>query len=362
MSTAFDDLGLRSSLILAPLAGVSDVPFRRICQSLGADLTYVEMLSATALVYQNPRTLAMLERHPEERLLGVQLTASNPQDMGKAVAILDEYPFDTIDINMGCPVKKIVKVGCGSALLKSPPDAFKIIQAARMSTQKPLSVKIRLGWDHQSYTFLEIGKVAEEAGADWITIHGRTRSDDYSAPVDLEKIAELKSKLGIPVVGNGNILSPEDAKSMCAHTKVDALMVSRGALGNPWIFGHIKEDHERTSLSSWKRVVLDHFDWQQQAYGQSAAAVVRMRKHLLWYTKGWPGARHLRDRMNHVSELQEAIAMIEAFADDVEKTTVPWRLPPYSSASQSNRFSWDPKFEMDRQFDRAAADEFSLAE
>ncbi len=356
MTEAFNKLGLKDAVLLAPLAGVSDIPFRRVCQRLGSDLTYVEMLSATALCYGSKKTFDMLKRHQDEPVLGVQVTANNALEMGKAVAILDDHNFETIDINMGCPVKKVVKVGCGSALLKSPKLVFDVTSAARKATQKPLSVKIRLGWDHNSYTYLEVGKAAEEAGADWLVVHGRTRSDDYGVPVDLEKIAELKRALSIPVVGNGNILSHEDAVMMREATGVDALMVSRGALGNPWIFKEIKDRDHKTSGESWRDTVVEHFLWQRQMYGDNAGAVVRMRKHLLWYAKGWPGARSLRDQIVRVHNVAEATKLIEEFANELDSSEVPFRQPPYGSHLHHDRFQWDPKWDMDRKLDRGFDD------
>ncbi|MCX6123154.1 MAG: tRNA-dihydrouridine synthase family protein, partial [Proteobacteria bacterium] len=208
-------------VILAPLAGVSDHPFRRICAEAGAHLTYVEMISATALLYESRRTFDMLKRHDSENILGVQITGKSADEVGRAIEILDRMPFDTIDINMGCPVSKVVKTGCGSGILRDPERVFQTVKMARAATSKPLSAKFRLGWDKASINWREVSDAIESGGADWMTIHGRLRSDDYGAPVNLEDIAALKHKSKIPVIGNGNIFSRKDWLYMQETTGVD---------------------------------------------------------------------------------------------------------------------------------------------
>lgn len=359
MNKVFKSLGLpEKPILLAPLAGVSDHPFRRICSGLGADLTYVEMISATALVHHSQRTLGMLTRHSSEEKLGVQVTSRNEHEMGEAVAILDKMNFDTIDINMGCPVRKVVKVGCGSAILKDPERVYRTTLAAVKATSKPLSVKIRLGWDHQSINFKEVALAAQEAGACWITMHGRTRSDTYGEPVHLDKLAELKKTVDIPVIGNGNIFCSDDAKRMYEVSNVDAVMVSRGALGNPWIFREIKTDDEQVSLDDWLATIMKHLSWQEEAYGPSGYGSIAMRKHVLWYVKGWPHAKKVRDQIVRAQSIADAKDLLLEYAQLLDKEGIVHRasLKP-SEDDKGHRFLWDPKFEMDRKLDRGVGDD-----
>jgi tRNA-dihydrouridine synthase B len=351
----FTQLGLPSEpLILAPLAGVSDHPFRRMCSQNGADLTYVEMLSATALIYRNKQTLNMLKRHPDEPKLGVQLTARTPEEMYEAVRILDEYPFDTVDINMGCPVKKVVSSGCGSAILKDPQRVFDTTAAAIKASSKPVSVKIRLGWDHTSLNYVEVGKAAQEAGAQWLTIHGRTRSDTYAQGVDLDRIGELVKALDIPVIGNGNLFCYQDCEFMKKISGVQGFMISRGALGNPWIFKDIKEKGMfKLPLDAWLQGVKTHIAWQIETYGETSKAIISMRKHLLWLLKGWPGSRPVREVMALVENPQEVVEKFSEFAELLRANQALERGGFFSQPDEINKFLWDPKFEMDREHDRS---------
>ncbi|MCX6117832.1 MAG: tRNA-dihydrouridine synthase [Proteobacteria bacterium] len=353
----FSTLGLsESNILLAPLAGVSDHPFRRICSSLGADLTYVEMISATAMIYESRRTFDMLKRHESEAKLGVQITGRSAEEVGQAIAVLDKMPFDTIDINMGCPVSKVVKNGCGSGILRDPERVFKTVKAARDSTDKPLSAKFRLGWDHQSMNWPEVADAIESGGADWMTIHGRFRSDDYGAPVNLEQIAAMKRRIGIPLIGNGNIFSRSDALYMRECTGVDGVMVSRGALGNPWIFRDLASGQTPVTIDEWEDVVLKHLKWQQEEYGNSGSGAVCMRKHLLWYAKGWPGAKKLREEINSVELLSDCENLVVNFAAGCRDSGETLRADVWPK-DQDNRFMWDPKFDMDRKLDRGVGDD-----
>ncbi len=350
-------LGLdKFPVMLAPLAGVSDHPFRRIAQEKGADLSYVEMLSATAIKFNSRQTFDMMERHESEKILGVQVTGRSAEDVADAVTVLDRHHFDTIDINMGCPVQKVVKAGCGSAILLDPERVYQTTKMARERTSKPLSCKIRLGWDKDSYTYKDVAKAVEEAGADWITVHGRLRSDDYSVPVDLERIREIKSLLKIPVIGNGNIFSRIDVDHMKMHTGIDGVMVSRGALGNPWVFQDIKHSNSAVSLADWHHTVTSHLRYQEGAYGLNSRSAVCMRKHLLWYIKGWPGAKKLRSELSSVSCLKTATELVHQFVRDLTTQGVTLRLPVTHDAP-GERFSYDPKYDMDRKLDRGVGDE-----
>ena len=354
----FTQLGLPSRpVILAPLAGVSDHPFRRMCQFYGADLTYVEMISATALNCGSKKTIEMLSRHEDEKILGVQVTSKTPEEMEKAVLILNDYPFDTIDINMGCPVRKVVGTGCGSAILKDPERVYKTTLAASQSTNRPVSVKIRLGWDHSSLNFLEVADAAQSGGAKWLTIHGRTRSDNYGDPVDLEKISVLKKHLRIPVIGNGNLFSHEDCRLMKESSKVDGFMISRGALGNPWIFREIKNGIKEVSLDEWFEAVNKHISFQEHTYGNRGIGSICMRKHILWYVSGWPHARKIRENIAHIGSLKEYRVLLTEYFEKLQSMDEEVKFRDHGKGPQNNRFIWNPVFDMDRSHDRGVGED-----
>jgi tRNA-dihydrouridine synthase B len=365
MTHPFEQLGLpRFPLLLAPLAGVSDEPFRRICAREGAHLTYVEMLSATALIYESQRTYAMMRSHPGENL-GVQITGRSAEEVGRAVAMINDWPFKTVDINMGCPVRKVVGAGCGSAILRDPERVFQTVKAAVAATDKPVSAKIRLGWDRNSMNCVEVAQAIESAGAVWVTVHGRTRADDYSVAVDLEGIAAVKRAVRIPVIGNGNIFSLGDAACMVRSTGVDGIMISRGALGNPWIFSELAElasvqegrDFQLTP-SQWFDGVFQHVTWHREHYGATSAAAVILRKHLLWYAKGWPGSRKLRELVNQLSCLDDGLQILSDASKQWEAEGIASRAANVTVEGEaSGRFQWDPKWEMDRVLDRGAPQE-----
>lgn len=353
-AAVFTRLGLGPfPVILAPLAGVSDHPFRRICSEQGSELTYVEMISAAALVHNSQRTYGMLKRHPKEPILGVQVTGRTAEEVGEAVGMLDTFPFDTIDINMGCPVPKVVKSGCGSAILKDPDRVYDTVKAARQRTGKPLSVKVRLGWDHESKNVLLVAAAAESAGAEWITVHGRTRNDDYGAPVDLALIGQVKAQCRIPIIGNGNLFSSADGGSMQRGSGVDGLMVSRGALGNPWVFRDLQSRGGQSSvgLDEWLSVVLSHLAMHSEEYGPVGAGAITMRKHLLWYLKGWPGSKPLKDEMLSLTDINDVRGRLIDFANGLSQSGISTRFS-LDNQDQNGKFLWDPKWEMDRGLDR----------
>lgn len=360
---ALKKLGLPGQpLILAPLAGVSDHPFRRICARQGADLTYVEMISATAMIFESRRTFEMLKRHESESILGVQLTGKSADETARAVAILGAMPFDTIDINMGCPVAKVVKTGCGSAILRDPQRVFETVRLASAATDKPLSVKIRIGWDRASVNAVEVASAAEAGGAAWVTVHGRTRSDDYATPVDLDEIARVKKRVNIPVFGNGNIFGADDAAYMRGSTGVDGIMVSRGALGDPWVFARLKGQGASLTLDEWFSTIMDHLSWQREEYGSTGKGAVCMRKHLLWYLKGWPGVRASKDALSKTASIEEAEVLIHEIFANLKAQGVENRHEVSSEGQGSERFKWDPKWDMDRELDRGVGDDRMVAE
>lgn len=354
---AFEKLGLdEGALILAPLAGVTDHPFRRICMRNGAHLSYVEMLSASALCYSSKRTFEMMKRHDEEMILGVQLTGKNAEETAKAIAILDRHPFDTIDINMGCPVKKIVKQGCGSAILRDPERVYQTVKMGREETDKVFTVKIRLGWQPSEKNMVEVAQAAEQGGAEWITVHGRTRDDDYSVPVDLDGIRAVADAVEIPVIGNGNVFTKKDAEVMLAKTGAKGVMVSRGALGDPWVFAGIKGDRTSLSLEEWSEGVHWHIAAQAEEYGQTGKGAICMRKHLIWYSKGWPGGKAFREKMRFMETVDDCHKAVDEFVSEIEQLGVSER-DLSQNQELSSRFSWDPKWDMDRGLDRGVGHE-----
>jgi nifR3 family TIM-barrel protein len=292
----------------------------------------------------------MMTRHEDESILGVQLTGKSADETARAIEILDQHNFETIDLNMGCPVKKVVKQGCGSAILQDPQRVYDTIKQARDATGKVLTCKIRLGWHEKN--MVEVAEAAEKAGAEWITVHGRTRHDDYSVAVDLEGIREVVHAVSIPVFGNGNIFSKSDAKTMLEHSGVNGVMVSRGALGDPWVFDFIKSRREELTVDEWEDGLHWHIGEQDKTYGDSGRGVVCLRKHLIWYAKGWPGSKVLRERLREVAKMSEAHGLIEEFANELRKSSNLVR-----TTEASGQFSWDPKWEMDRRLDRGVGDD-----
>ena len=357
-------LEIPNRAFLAPLAGVSDIPFRRICQELGAGLTYVEMLSATALCYGNRKTLAMLARHPTESQLGVQVTGRTAEEVGRAIALLDREGFDAIDINMGCPVKKVVAAGCGSALLKEPDRLVATLSAARQATSRPLSAKIRLGFTRDDVNVTAVSALVA-THADMLTIHGRTRSESYDRAVDLDGIAAgvraaRNMRSTILTLSNGDIFGAPDAARHLETTGADGVMVSRGALGNPWVFRALAAgEGAHPDAAEWEDVVLRHLSYQCEHYCNEGLAALLMRKHLLWYAKGFAGSKRLRERLSLVTTLSEASEIIRDFARQVGYRTLRFdgaqgHLSDGHARVEGND-DWgsggvqhDPKHEMDR--------------
>lgn len=358
------NLTLPNRAFLAPLAGVSDVPFRRICQEHGAGLTYVEMLSATALVHGSKKTFDMFRRHPSESVLGVQVTGHTVEVVEQACRILHGEGFDTIDINMGCPVKKIVSSGCGSAILKDPQRVENTLKACRSITDRAFSAKIRLGYTRDTVNVSEISEIIAAAGCDQISIHGRTRSENYATPVDLQGISQgfaaaRRQNKQIACVSNGDVFGPQDVTRHMELSGADAVMVSRGALGNPWIFRQILEGSAREpTIEEWEEAVLRHLEYHLAHYGDTKVGALLMRKHLLWYIKGFPGSKGLRDIVNQVSTLGEAAQAIRDFAHKVpsgfQRYSSEW--PRGISKEKVDRQA-DPKFEMDRKLDQGVGDD-----
>ncbi|MDA1044832.1 MAG: tRNA-dihydrouridine synthase, partial [Verrucomicrobia bacterium] len=321
-------LRLNNRVFLAPLAGVSDVPFRRICRASGAGLVYVEMLSAEAIIHDSKRTFTMLERHPDEDVLGVQVTGPSADIVAQAVARLDAMHFDTIDINMGCPVKKIVSKGWGSAILLDPDRVSETVARCRERTALPLSVKVRLGYSRESVNVEEVVCRAAMAGADMVTVHGRVREDNYDSSSDHPAIARAVHAIrvqhtgSVVAVGNGDALNAASARSLVDKASCDAVMVARGALGNPWVFREILEgEYPAVTPDEWLDTVLRHMAWHDDLYGGGVHAAARFRKQLLWYVQGFPWCCNLRRELANASNLSVVAVRLREYADSLPPGT-----------------------------------------
>lgn len=298
-SLQIGSLVTRHNILLAPLAGISDYPFRRICREFGANLTYTEMVSVDGLVYRNSSTMKILKIHPDENPIGFQLFGSDPEVFKQALPLLEQLKPALIDINFGCPVRKVVARGAGAALLQDVEKMRQIVRIVKRNTVLPVTAKIRLGWDNNSIVVEEAARAIEAGGADAITVHARTRSQGYSGKASWESIARVKEILKIPVIGNGDVIDGVSALEMFRTTNVDGIMIARGALGKPWIFRQILsylEDETRQEdppLSERMKIMLHHFSLAALETGEDRA-LKGMRKHLVWYTRGLPDSARLR--------------------------------------------------------------------
>ena len=314
----FRDFEVENEVFLAPMAGVTDLPFRLICKELGCGLLYTEMINAKALCYDDKNTKKMLNILDEEHPVAVQIFGSEPEFMGKAAQILNDYPNEILDINMGCPAPKVVKNGDGSALMRNPKLAGQVLDQVVKNSKKPVTLKIRKGWDDNSINALEIAKIAEDRGICAITIHGRTREQYYSGQADWDIIGEVKSQISIPVIGNGDVTSVEDAIRIKDHTGCDAIMIGRGAQGNPWIFKRI--DHymktgqllDPPSKDEKIDIAIKHMGLAIKEHGEYVA-VREMRKHIGWYLKGMKHSARFRDQINHMVTAKEVIDTLNQY-------------------------------------------------
>jgi len=306
------DFSQKDLLFLAPLAGYTDLPFRSVVKKFGVDVTVSEMISSNAFIYNSSKTLRMLEKSPNEDPYIVQIAGSDPEVIKKAVLLLNDIKgIDGIDLNCGCPVPKVVKQGAGSALLKDLSLMSEIIKTIKKYSKKRyLSVKTRLGFDTKIPK--EIARVCEENGADWVTFHGRTRADKYKPDrIDYEAISDAKSVLNIPLIANGDISSFQKYKEVKNITGADAIMIGRGAVGNPWIFYQIKNNLDEIKKDKIKEIVLEHFNSMLKVYGDKAVGI--FRKHLHTYSKNFPDATKFRDRVNRTDDQNKVKEYIEEF-------------------------------------------------
>ncbi|WP_455539093.1 tRNA dihydrouridine synthase DusB [Terrisporobacter sp.] len=311
---------LDNEVFLSPMAGVTDLPFRLICKEKGCGMLYTEMINAKALCYDDENTKKMLKIEEEEHPIAVQIFGSEPEYMGKAAAIMNQYPNEILDINMGCPAPKVIKNGDGSALMKNPKLAAEVLTAVVKNSEKPVTLKIRKGWDDNSVNAVEIAKIAEECGISALAIHGRTREQFYSGKADWDIIAEIKQAINIPVIGNGDVFEVQDAVNMLEKTKCDAIMVGRGAQGNPWIFKRINhyiktgEILPEPTLEEKITTAVKHINLAVAEHGEYVA-VREMRKHIGWYLKGLKNSAKYRDQINKITDYKEVISMLEEYME-----------------------------------------------
>lgn len=310
---------IKNPVILGPMAGVTNICYRSICKEFGASLVCSEMVSDKAILYNNQKTMDMLGVDENERPLSIQVFGSSADTISEAAKIIVELTHcDIIDINMGCPVKKVFKTGAGSALLADPKKIYDIVKATVDAVDVPVTAKIRIGIDHKNINAVEVAKMIELAGASAIAVHGRTRTDMYSGKADLDVIKAVKDAVSIPVIGNGDIFSYKDAIRMIEYTGVDGVMVSRGALGNPWIFKQIsdyfegKEVNENISFEERERVMIEHYKLLKE-YKNDKIALLEMRSHMAWYVKGLKHNSVFRRELNNVVDEQGLLKLLEDY-------------------------------------------------
>lgn len=315
MKEMFD---LTNKLILAPMAGVTDLPFRLLCKEQGCDVLYTEMVSAKAILYKNKNTKPLMRYEEIEHPIGIQLFGSDPRIMADMAAKVQEKGYDFIDINMGCPVPKIVNNNEGSALMKQPGLVGEIVSEMVKAVDVPVTVKIRKGFDEDHINAVEIAKIVEQSGGAAIAVHGRLRSEYYSGHADWDIIRQVKKAVRIPVIGNGDLLTPQDILDMKAQTNCDAFMIGRGAKGNPFIFSQMKTYFEkgyipeRPNLPEMVKVMLFHAKMMVEYKGEYAG-IHEMRKHVAWYTTGFLNSARLRDEVNHVESYEQLQELLHSW-------------------------------------------------
>ena len=311
------NIELENNLILAPMAGVTDLGFRKICKEFEPGLVCTEMVSSKAIFYDDSKTKLLMNTDGEKRPISMQIFGSDEETMGYAVKYVSKIA-DIVDINMGCPAPKVVKNGDGSKLLLDIEKAEKVIRAVVKNSDKPVTLKLRKGWDLNNIVAVEFAQMAENAGVSAITIHGRTRSEMYSGKVDLDIIKEVKKSVKVPVIGNGDIVDEESALKMFEYTGVDGIMIGRGTFGNPWIFERIKyfletgEKLPEITKQEKLRVIKKHIELELQEK-EEITAIREMRKHIAWYTKNMPNSSDFRNEINKIENKDELIKMVEEF-------------------------------------------------
>ena len=309
---------IENPFVLAPMAGITDLPFRLLCKEQGAGLLYTEMVSAKAISYHNRNTVSLMETDPKEYPVALQLFGSEPELMGEVAKSIEDQPFDILDINMGCPVPKVVNNGEGSALLKDPVLIREIIKAVSGAVRKPVTAKMRIGFEGADVDPVEIARIMEDAGAAAIAVHGRTRQQYYSGRADWETIRRIKEAVSVPVIGNGDVDSPEKAEAMFRETGCDAVMIGRAVRGNLWIFREMNhyfatgELLPGPSLEELKEEILRHARMQIEKKGEYTG-IREMRKHVAWYTAGMRHSAGIRRESNLISSYGELERLLERF-------------------------------------------------
>ena len=303
------NINIEGGLCLGPMAGVSDLPFRRLCKEMGASLLVTEMVSAKAIYFKNKNTEPLMKIDKDEHPVALQLFGSDPDIIALIAAQIENRDFDIFDFNMGCPVPKIVNNGEGSALMKNPKLVEEILSKLVKSVKKPVTLKIRKGFNEDNINAVEIAKIAEASGVSAIAVHARTREQYYSGKADWSIIKAVKSELGIPVIGNGDVTDGKSAEEMYEYTGCDGIMIARAARGNPWIFREIRDYFcsktvEKPAKDEVIDMILKHCRLQME-YDDEIMAVRKMRKHVAWYTHGMKGSSTLRDRVNHIESYNE---------------------------------------------------------
>lgn len=310
MKWKIGDVEIDNPFVLAPMAGVTDLPFRKLCKEQGAGLICMEMVSAKAISFHNKNTEALMEIDKCENPVSMQLFGSEPELMARVAAEIEERSFDILDINMGCPVPKVVNNGEGSALLKNPELIVKIVKSVSSAIKKPLTVKVRIGFENAPVDIVDIAKRVEDAGAAAIAVHGRTRQQYYSGTADWDAIRRVKEAVSIPVIGNGDVDSPEKAKALIKETGCDGVMIGRAVRGNPWLFRELNHYFEtgeklpRPSVEEVREMILRHARMQIDLKGEFTG-IREMRKHVAWYTAGMRHSAALRRETNLVSSYEE---------------------------------------------------------
>ena len=315
---------IENPFVLAPMAGITDLPFRELCKEQGAGLLYTEMVSAKAISYRNRNTIPLMEISPGENPVALQIFGSEPELMAEVAKSIEDQPFDILDINMGCPVPKVVNNGEWSALLKNPELIRKIVSAVSRAIKKPVTVKMRVGFEGEDVDPVETAKIMEDSGAAAIAVHGRTRQQYYSGKADWDTIRKIKEAVSVPVIGNGDVDSPKKAEAMLKETGCDAVMIGRAVRGNPWIFREMNYYFEtgellsRPSIEELKEMILRHARRQIEKKGEYTG-IREMRKHVAWYTAGMRHSAGIRRESNLISGYEELKALLDRLSQQENK-------------------------------------------